>query len=104
MRLLQNDLDLSKESLTLYSLTSRHGPWGGSGGGIFDDGIYTGIRQIVLYRGAGITAIKVEYDRNGQAIWGNTHGGTITSVKTHRVSILINHFIISLHYRGAKIS
>lgn len=81
----QNDLDFSKESLTLYSLTSRHGPWGGSGGGIFDDGIYTGIRQIVLYRGAGITAIKVEYDRNGQAIWANTHGGTITSVKTHRI-------------------
>jgi hypothetical protein len=58
-----------------------YGPWGGSGGMIFDDGMYTatGIRQINLTRDAGICSIKVLYDRNGQAIWGNKHGynGTV---------------------------
>jgi Jacalin-like lectin domain len=56
-----------------------YGPWGGSGGTIFDDGMYTGIRQINLTRAAGICSIKVLYDRNGQAVWGNKHGynGTV---------------------------
>ncbi|KAJ3696104.1 hypothetical protein LUZ60_001481 [Juncus effusus] len=51
-----------------------YGPWGGSGGTIFDDGMYTGVRQINLIRAAGISSIKVLYDRNGQAVWGNKHG------------------------------
>uniref|UniRef100_J3M8Q2 Jacalin-type lectin domain-containing protein n=1 Tax=Oryza brachyantha TaxID=4533 RepID=J3M8Q2_ORYBR len=50
------------------------GPWGGSGGTIFDDGMYTGVWQINLTRAVGITSIKVLYDRNGQAVWGNKHG------------------------------
>ncbi|KAJ4754560.1 Jacalin-related lectin 3 [Rhynchospora pubera] len=56
-----------------------YGPWGGSSGMIFDDGMYTGIRQINLTRAAGICSIKVLYDRNGQAVWGNKHGynGTV---------------------------
>lgn len=53
-----------------------YGPWGGSGGTIFDDGIYTGVRQINLTRNAGITSLKVKYDRNGQEVWGNKHGGS----------------------------
>jgi len=53
-----------------------YGPWGGSGGMIFDDGIYTGVRQINLTRNTAITSLKVKYDRNGQEVWGNKHGGT----------------------------
>ncbi|XP_020257669.1 jacalin-related lectin 3 isoform X1 [Asparagus officinalis] len=53
-----------------------YGPWGGSGGTIFDDGIYTGVRQINLSRNAAITSLKVKYDRNGQEVWGNKQGGT----------------------------
>ena len=68
-----------------------YGPWGGSGGSDFQDGIYTGVRQIVLSRGAGIISIRVEYDINGQSIWGNHHGGTTNAFKTDRVSNLINH-------------
>lgn len=62
-----------------------YGPWGGNGGSTFDDGIYTGVRQIVLSRGAGISSIKVEYDRNGLSIWGNRHGGTTSAIKTDKI-------------------
>ncbi|KAF2952565.1 jacalin-related lectin 3 [Oryza sativa Japonica Group] len=54
----------------------RFGPWGGNGGTIFDDGIYTGVRQINLKRGLGISTMKVLYDRNGQAIWGDKRGSS----------------------------
>ena len=53
-----------------------YGPWGGAGGSQFDDGTYTGIRQIHLSRHVGIVSIRVQYDRDGQAIWGSKHGGT----------------------------
>ena len=53
-----------------------YGPWGGTGGTIFDDGIYTGIRQIHLSRNVGITSVKVLYDKNGQEVWGNRRGGS----------------------------
>ncbi|CAN6341465.1 unnamed protein product [Urochloa humidicola] len=56
------------------SSTQTYGPWGGSGGTIFDDGVYTGVWQINLTRAAGISSMKVLYDRNGQAVWGNKHG------------------------------
>ncbi|CAH2036786.1 unnamed protein product [Thlaspi arvense] len=52
-----------------------YGPWGGIGGIIFDDGIYTGIRQINLSRSVGIVSMKVCYDFRGQAVWGSKHGG-----------------------------
>jgi hypothetical protein len=60
-------------SMTI-STPERYGPWGGISGTIFDDGIYTGVRQINLTRGLGISSIKVLYDRNGQAIWGDKRG------------------------------
>ncbi|KAL4285382.1 hypothetical protein GQ457_16G013480 [Hibiscus cannabinus] len=53
-----------------------YGPWGGNGGTKFDDGTYTGVRQITLSRNVGIVSIKVCYDRQGQAVWGSKHGGT----------------------------
>ncbi|EES18470.1 hypothetical protein BDA96_09G201500 [Sorghum bicolor] len=56
------------------SSPQTYGPWGGSGGTIFDDGVYTGVWQINLTRAVGISSIKVLYDRNGQAVWGNKHG------------------------------
>ncbi|KAL6841507.1 hypothetical protein ACP4OV_028650 [Aristida adscensionis] len=55
-------------------IPQTYGPWGGSGGTIFDDGVYTGVWQINLTRAVGVTSIKVLYDRNGQAVWGNKHG------------------------------
>ncbi|KAG6483298.1 jacalin-related lectin 3-like [Zingiber officinale] len=61
-----------------------YGPWGGSGGTIFDDGVHTGIREIKLTRNIGITSIKVLYDRNGQAVWGNKNGGS-GGIKTDKI-------------------
>lgn len=53
------------------------GPWGGNGGTVFDDGMYTGIRQINLSRNiVGIVWIRVLYDCDGDDIWGSKHGGT----------------------------
>ncbi|XVE56105.1 hypothetical protein DITRI_Ditri03aG0210600 [Diplodiscus trichospermus] len=60
-----------------------YGPWGGNGGAKFDDGTYTGIRQITLSRNVGIVSIKVCYDREGQAVWGSKHGGTGGFRKDH---------------------
>ncbi|WRX30428.1 Jacalin-like lectin domain - like 2 [Theobroma cacao] len=61
-----------------------YGPWGGNGGAKFDDGTYTGIRQITLSRNVGIVWIKACYDRDGQAVWGSKHGGT-GGFKTDRI-------------------
>ncbi|TMW82310.1 hypothetical protein EJD97_006283 [Solanum chilense] len=51
-------------------------PWGGSGGNVFDDGIYDGVRQVYLSRNVGFVSIRACYDKNGQAIWGSKNGGT----------------------------
>nr|KYP45177.1 Agglutinin [Cajanus cajan] len=52
-----------------------YGPWGGTGGYVFDDGPYTGVRQIDLSRNVGIVWIRVLYDLDGEAVWGYKHGG-----------------------------
>lgn len=51
-------------------------PWGGVGGYAFDDGTYTGIRQINLSRNVAIVWIRVLYDFEGETIWGCKQGGT----------------------------
>ncbi|KAG8389917.1 hypothetical protein BUALT_Bualt01G0028800 [Buddleja alternifolia] len=53
-----------------------YGPWGGSGGSPFDDGVYDGIKQINLSRNVGIVTIRVCYEQNGQIVWGSKNGGT----------------------------
>ncbi|KAL5203031.1 hypothetical protein ABZP36_013983 [Zizania latifolia] len=63
-----------ERGVATMSSPEMFGPWGGSGGTIFDDGAYTGVWQINLTRAVGITSMKVLYDRNGQAVWGNKHG------------------------------
>ncbi|XP_062097348.1 jacalin-related lectin 3-like [Humulus lupulus] len=52
-----------------------YGPWGGTGGMLFDDGVYTGVREIHIARSGGVVSIKVCYDMNGRAVWGNKNGG-----------------------------
>ncbi|PON90980.1 Jacalin-like lectin domain containing protein [Trema orientale] len=53
-----------------------YGPWGGNGGMLFDDGVYTGVREIHLARSGGVVSIRVCYDMNGRAVWGNKNGGS----------------------------
>ncbi|KAF2324626.1 hypothetical protein GH714_015711 [Hevea brasiliensis] len=78
-----SDSEANEKTLRIESLPSKpeglmtYGPWGGtSGGSVFDDGTYTGIRQIYVSRNIGIVYIRVQYDRDGQAVWGSKHGGT----------------------------
>ena len=51
------------------------GPWGGSGGTTFDDGHYSGIREINVSRNVGIVYIKVLYAWDEESIWGTRAGG-----------------------------
>ncbi|XP_065880957.1 jacalin-related lectin 3-like isoform X1 [Euphorbia lathyris] len=76
------DSGINDKTPRIESLPSKvdgvitYGPWGGIGGSRFDDGIYTGIRQIYLSRNVGIVYMRVQYDRDGEAVWGSKHGGT----------------------------
>lgn len=63
------------------------GPWGGDGGRAWDDGVFSGIKQIFITRGdSAICSIQIEYDRNGQSVWSVKHGGNIGTF-THRVKL-----------------
>lgn len=61
------------------------GPWGGNGGDIWDDGVHTGIRQIILTYGDVINSINIEYDNNGSSVW--LKHGTTTGTKTEKVVV-----------------
>ncbi|XP_051150763.1 jacalin-related lectin 3 isoform X2 [Andrographis paniculata] len=71
-----NDFSLSDlNNENEKGVVMSYGPWGGSGGSMFDDGIYDGIRQIRISRNVGIVSIRVCYDQNGQSVWGSRNGG-----------------------------
>jgi hypothetical protein len=72
------------------------GPWGGDGGKPWDDGVYTGVKQIYIMRNDFIGSIQIEYDRSGQSIWSTKHGngGQIT----HRVSSEYSQSAIQLFF------
>lgn len=56
-----------------------YGPWGGSGGSMFEDGIgmYKGIKHIKISRNLGLVSMRVLYiDHNGYDVWGDRQGGT----------------------------
>lgn len=52
------------------------GPWGGNGGTNWDDGNYSGVREISLKYGRCIDSICVVYDKNGKPVSGEKHGGS----------------------------
>ncbi|KAI5435160.1 jacalin-related lectin 3 isoform X1 [Lathyrus oleraceus] len=78
------------------------GPWGGNGGSRWDDGIYSGVRQLVIVHGAGIDSIQIEYDRKGSSIWSEKHGGSGGN-KTDKVKLdYPDEFLTSIHgYHGS---
>ncbi|KAK9136287.1 hypothetical protein Syun_015617 [Stephania yunnanensis] len=83
------------------STAVSYGPWGGGGGSVFDDGVYTGVRQINLTRTTAITSIKVLYDRKGKGIWGNKIGGT-GALKSDKRGWFID--AIGVHVLEGKVS
>lgn len=70
------------------------GPWGGDGGKSWDDGVFTGIKQVFLTRSEVICSIQIEYDRNGQSVWSVKHGGN-TGTKTHRIKLEYPHELLT---------
>ncbi|XP_028756258.1 jacalin-related lectin 19-like [Neltuma alba] len=52
------------------------GPWGGNGRSSWDDGCFTGVREITLVYGDCIDSIQVVYDKHGKPFKADRHGGT----------------------------
>jgi hypothetical protein len=63
----------------------RVGPWGGLGGDPWDDGINSGVRQIIISHGAAIYSKQFEYDLRGSLVWSEKHGTSGGSSKTDQV-------------------
>lgn len=78
------------------------GPWGGKGGSHWDDGVYSGVRQLVIVHGAGVDSIQIEYDKKGTSIWSEKHGGS-GGHKTDKVKLdYPNEFLTKIHgYYGS---
>ncbi|XP_008806712.2 jacalin-related lectin 19 isoform X2 [Phoenix dactylifera] len=57
------------------SKTVKVGPWGGHGGSPWDDGSYSGVREIYLVYDRCIDSIRVLYDKNGKPVLAEKHGG-----------------------------
>ncbi|KAG6704978.1 hypothetical protein I3842_07G158700 [Carya illinoinensis] len=71
------------------------GPWGGDGGRPWDDGVFSGIKQIYLTRSSeAICSIQIEYDRNGQSVWSIKHGGN-GGTSTHRLQLEYPHEVLT---------
>ncbi|XP_042478167.1 jacalin-related lectin 19 [Macadamia integrifolia] len=51
------------------------GQRGGDGGTIWDDGKYTGVREIIIVYDRCIDSIRVVYDKNGKPFQAQKHGG-----------------------------
>lgn len=51
------------------------GPWGGNRGNYWDDGVHSGIREIILMYSSCIDSIRVTYDNNGKPFRAEKHGG-----------------------------
>lgn len=68
------------------------GPWGGQNGLMWDDGVYSTVRQLVIAHGSGIDSIQIEYDNKGTSFWSVKHGGN-GGWKTDKVSSLASYDI-----------
>lgn len=76
------------------------GPWGGNGGTSWDDGTFTGIREITLVYDRCIDSIRVVYDKNGKPFTADKHGG-VGGNKTAEIKLQYpDEYLISVsgHY------
>lgn len=71
------------------------GPWGGNGGTSWDDGTFTGIREITLVYDRCIDSIRVVYDKNGKPFTADKHGG-VGGNKTAEVSSTVVSFLFTI--------
>ncbi|XP_023537333.1 jacalin-related lectin 3-like isoform X5 [Cucurbita pepo subsp. pepo] len=71
------------------------GPWGGDGGKPWDDGVFSGIKQIYLTKSLeAFCSIQIEYDRNKQSVWSVKHGGN-GGTTVHRVKLDYPHEVLT---------
>ncbi|KAH9326937.1 hypothetical protein KI387_007115 [Taxus chinensis] len=76
----------------------------GNGGSPWDDGVYTGIKQIVIVHAAAIDSIRIEYDKNGRSVWSDKHGGN-GGTKTDKIVLdYPNEILTSLSGHSGHIS
>ncbi|KAL9460933.1 hypothetical protein AB3S75_004012 [Citrus x aurantiifolia] len=76
------------------------GPWGGNGGTSWDDGIYHGVREITLAYDRCIDSIRVVYDKKGNPVTAEKHGG-VGGNRTAEIKLRFpEEFLISVsgHY------
>ncbi|KAJ1411137.1 Leucine-rich repeat domain superfamily [Sesbania bispinosa] len=76
------------------------GPWGGNGGTSWDDGTFTGVREVTLVYDRCIDSIRVVYDKNGKPFTAEKHGG-VGGSKTAEIKLQYpEEFLISVsgHY------
>ncbi|XP_068657704.1 jacalin-related lectin 19 [Aristolochia californica] len=72
------------------------GPWGGNGGTPWDDGSFTGVREITLVYDRCIDSIRVLYDKSGRPFLAEKHGGNGGSL-TARIKLqLPEEFLTSV--------
>lgn len=62
------------------------GPWGGHGGSAWDDGSYSGVREIILVHARCIDSIQIVYDKNGKPFAAEKHGG-VGGSKTTKINL-----------------
>lgn len=62
------------------------GPWGGKDSLLWDDGVFSAVRKVVVAHGFGIHYIQIEYDKNGSSIWSDKHGGVL-AYRLNKVSL-----------------
>lgn len=83
------------------------GPWGGSSGFMFDDGVYTGVREVNLSRDySGIFNMEVVYDRFGHTIQRIKHGGPNYLLTKDKVKMLFLeiYFMLNAEKKRANTS
>ncbi|XP_056160719.1 jacalin-related lectin 4-like isoform X2 [Syzygium oleosum] len=68
-------LGVYSEPIPDLRLLKSVGPFGGEGGGPWDDGDGMGVRKIIVTGGPVIDSITIEYDKNGSVVQGPKHGG-----------------------------
>ncbi|XP_022137378.1 jacalin-related lectin 3 [Momordica charantia] len=65
---IKDEDDVGKKAMSL-------GQHGGAGGFLWDDGVFSSIKQLVINHGRCVDSIRTEYDDNGSSIWSRRHGG-----------------------------
>lgn len=57
------------------------------GGSPWDDGVYSTVRSLVITHREWICSIHVEYDKNGESIWGSKRGGNEGSTSVVKLEL-----------------